>query len=76
MPFSGLRTIGFTDHDIVTYELLLKEGDCSKEELMGRSDLKKEKFDESIAHLLSYGAIEVSGGKITLISPKIFLQRY
>jgi len=76
MPFSSLRAIGFTDSDIATYELLVKEGDNSREELLKKSGLKKEKFDEIVSHLLSYGAIEVSGNTVSSVSPKAFLHKY
>jgi len=76
MPFSTLKTIGFTEDDIKVYELLVRLGEAQRSDLMAKAKVPKANFDGAINHLLSYGAIEESGTKVCAAHPKIFLQKY
>jgi len=76
MPFSTLKTIGFTDDDIKVYELLVRLGEVQRSDLMAKAKVPKVNFDRTIDHLLSYGAIEEVGTKVCAAPPKIFLQKY
>jgi len=76
MPFTSLRSIGFTDADIEVYELIVKKGESDREDLLKKSGLRKDQFEEVLSKLLSYGAVEVNGATIVPASPKAFLQKY
>ncbi len=76
MPFSTLKTIGFTNDDIKVYELLVRFGEAQKADLMAKLKMTKADFNGAINHLLTYGAIEEVGAKVCAAPPKLFLQKY
>jgi sugar-specific transcriptional regulator TrmB len=76
MPFRSLRSIGFNDADIAVYELLVKDGESDRDELMKKSGLHRTQFEETLSKLQSYGAIEANKSTIAPVSPKVFLQKY
>lgn len=76
MPFSKLKVVGFSDKDIKVYELLVKQGEAKKTEIMAKTKLTKAEFEEVIRKLVTYNAVEESGDKINANSPKSFLQKY
>jgi sugar-specific transcriptional regulator TrmB len=76
MAFDRLKGIGFTDSEVKIYELLIREGECPKEELSRKAALGKAKFDGALSGLASHGAIEVSDKIVAAVSPRTFLQKY
>jgi sugar-specific transcriptional regulator TrmB len=75
MPFSRLKSIGFGDNEVKTYEFLLANGDCSREQVEKGAKLKKGEADAVIQSLASMGAVELEGKRVVAVSPKIFLQK-
>ncbi len=76
MPFSGLKTLGFTDSDILVYEFLVREGESDKGAVAKGTGIAVDRLDEILSRLVSYGAIEMAGNIVSPVSPKAFLNRH
>lgn len=75
MTLSRLKSIGFGDNEIKTYEFLLANGDCTREQVEKGAKLKRAEAENSIQSLASMGAVELEGKRVAAVSPKIFLQK-
>ena len=51
MPLSRLKSIGFSDNEVKTYEFLLANGDCTREQIEKGAKLKKGEADAPIQSL-------------------------
>lgn len=71
-----MKAIGFSDRDIKVYELLVKQGEAKRSEIMAKAKLPKAEFDDVVRKLAAYSAVEESGESISATSPKSFLQKY
>ncbi len=75
MPYSRLKSIGFSDNEAKTYEYLLASGDCTREQIEKGAKLKKAEANTAVQGLASMGAVELEGKQVAAVSPKVFLQR-
>lgn len=76
MPFTVLRSIGFTEAEMRVYEALIKKGELKKGTLSKEVALGEKELNALITRLIDFGAIDKNGDRLSPVPPKAFLQKY